>query len=823
MSRTHVERVREAILADKGRRTWEDLLRSLQLVTARIFGRATRFVLELLQNAEDAGLVGFVQPGAPSAPVQGQYGEFRIWLSNQRVKVAHSAPPFRPEDFDALCGIRTTKKPEEGTLGYLGIGFKSVFKVTDRPEIYSGTYSFKFDKSAWPAPEEVPWQILPVWVEYPTEQIDPAWTTYILPFRTPEAYHMVRQELLDVDVNVFLFLRWIKKVSISDEITGESLTIEHLGTEDGVTTIARNAVVHRFVIFSQEYDVPPEVRADKDTLEYDRGRVARREVVAAFGIDDDGNLIPIEKPGLLGGLYSFVPIREENTGVKFLIHSDFLVLPGRESINYDALWNRWLVGKVAELCKAAVAEFKAHPVWSRQFLPLLETRYGSGDAYDRLFRPYLHEPLRHMVDTEPLVPTLHGQDWVQVGCAVIPGDGVEHLVSEGELSLIFGDGGWRYADASVRGATAAKKLSVLDLPGYQKLLSHKAGLPDAACWFRRFYLAALRATERDAPGSRSYVRNRYLSGRFILLEGNTLAYPSDAYLIPGNMPYEVQRVALKYGLPELSTVNGDLFADLEEGDRVALYSFLKDWVGVREIDAASAAEMLAKRIGLAAPIPSREELVDITRFLKWAMGRGFWLRFPIYVLTKRGEIKPSAEVYLSSEFSPRFDWEKSATADGVPLVDIDFVATEPYLGTAAPEEEVRSWRNLWQSVNVRDEATPSLVGHFAERWVEWYLTSRGGCSVVRRVSEAMLGYDVEAVGPDGVLRYYECKGFSGEGDVRLEGKEFESARTHGDRYVLAVVSDIPNNPTLHLVPDPVAKGMGSVVLPAPIWRGFRVG
>jgi hypothetical protein len=33
------------------------------------------------------------------------------------------------------------KRPELGTIGYLGIGFKSVFKITDSPHIFSGRFS----------------------------------------------------------------------------------------------------------------------------------------------------------------------------------------------------------------------------------------------------------------------------------------------------------------------------------------------------------------------------------------------------------------------------------------------------------------------------------------------------------------------------------------------------------------------------------------------------------------------------------------------------------------------------------------------------------
>ena len=44
--------------------------------------------------------------------------------------------------------------------GQKGIGFKSVFKVTDRPEIHSNGFHLRFDKKSGPMG-----YILPHWVE----------------------------------------------------------------------------------------------------------------------------------------------------------------------------------------------------------------------------------------------------------------------------------------------------------------------------------------------------------------------------------------------------------------------------------------------------------------------------------------------------------------------------------------------------------------------------------------------------------------------------------------------------------------------------------
>lgn len=53
---------------------------------------------------------------------------------------------FSEQNIRALCDVgRTTKKHFLGYIGQKGIGFKSVFKVTDAPEIHSNGFHIVFD------------------------------------------------------------------------------------------------------------------------------------------------------------------------------------------------------------------------------------------------------------------------------------------------------------------------------------------------------------------------------------------------------------------------------------------------------------------------------------------------------------------------------------------------------------------------------------------------------------------------------------------------------------------------------------------------------
>lgn len=64
------------------------------------------------------------------------------------------------QSMDKVSSIHQRFDWSSGFIGKKGIGFKSVFKVSDTPHIFSGDFSFKFDTQS----EELSY-IMPVWVE----------------------------------------------------------------------------------------------------------------------------------------------------------------------------------------------------------------------------------------------------------------------------------------------------------------------------------------------------------------------------------------------------------------------------------------------------------------------------------------------------------------------------------------------------------------------------------------------------------------------------------------------------------------------------------
>ena len=113
----------------------EDSGRAEQRVRSDYSGR---YPIELLQNAQDA---------CADAGIRGQ-AWFRV--SETALLIANEGVPFDQERLKALLRLGGSSKEAGGgrhrTIGYKGIGFTSVFELSDRPQIISGDLAFGFDR-----------------------------------------------------------------------------------------------------------------------------------------------------------------------------------------------------------------------------------------------------------------------------------------------------------------------------------------------------------------------------------------------------------------------------------------------------------------------------------------------------------------------------------------------------------------------------------------------------------------------------------------------------------------------------------------------------
>jgi len=130
----------EAISEENRQRYGTDIGRIGPMLLADRYDDRTHFIFELLQNAEDA-LGRRTDPNGPR--------EVRFELTSTRLSLSHFGRPFDEADVRGVCGIAESTK-DKFSIGRFGIGFKSVYTFTDRPEIHSGDEDFSIKNYVQP-------------------------------------------------------------------------------------------------------------------------------------------------------------------------------------------------------------------------------------------------------------------------------------------------------------------------------------------------------------------------------------------------------------------------------------------------------------------------------------------------------------------------------------------------------------------------------------------------------------------------------------------------------------------------------------------------
>ncbi len=811
-----VDNIRQEIENARETHIWDDYVNALRLISQVVFTRSSGFILELIQNAEDSGL-DMTESGA-----------FEIRMNQQRVKITHNGQPFNENDVKAISGIRSSKKPERGFLGYLGIGFKSVLKITDRPEIYSNGFQFKFDRTFWPEPSSTPWHVIPIWIDEPSEPIDASKTTFVIPFREVTEASRIADEIKKIRLELYLFLRWLKRIEIIDEISGEHWTLENIGeNQEGISTLKSNGEERRFKFFRRNVEVPDWVKEDRLTQEY-RANVPQREIAIGFALDKDVNLAPDEAGAMYGGVYSFLPLGEAKSGAKFPIQADFLVQPGRDALNYEAKWNHWILEEVEKLSLDAISFFKKHDTWKYQYLPAFEFTHSKGiEPFDKLFYPKLIDPIeKHLASTDSVL-TIDDQ-WVKTTEVVRltePQKAVDDLVrfrlfEPEEIAPAFGGKknlklvNPKVVEQKNHPLAKADRRDFLKNSGF---LQSRSKEPNSGTWFAKFYLWLQKHPQYEdywpyrARKARQRVKG-YHDFEFILTADNSLKRGGDVFIpdVPSSNPALNEWASLLQSSKPI--IHPAILSSTPEEDAKKLRGFLTGYVGVQLLNAQIICkEVILPRIMSKSPQPSPDELLSLTKLCKEILRAELGSGIGLWVRTKSGNIKTSKEVFLSSEFKPPKNWETyQAFVPGLNFID------DTYLPPDCTDDELKMWRDFFKAAGVK-ENPDNGVEQFAINFALEKL--KGKYKNVQLVEKLNYGFDIQAETPDGAPIQVEVKGVSVDQDVELTGNEVDTADKYKRSFYLCVVSSIPNSPTIHSVNNPSGVGKkDKLTIPVEVWK-----
>lgn len=308
------------------------------------------FVFELLQNAEDQNAA-----------------RVRFQLEADRLVFTHNGDPFTRENVVSITGIGNSDKPAKANkIGRFGIGFKSVFAVSDRPEVYTSldgeAFAFAIEDLVVPVPLD------------PLQSIGAGETHFVFPLKEGDRA-AIRQTIHDrlstLGAHTLLFLNHIETVDWQSDLASGSYTCDR---SDPSLPVLRDLPAtgeqrrSRHLLYTRDV-------TDKNA---DRPLTVR----IAFRLNDQGQVVPEEQ-----GTKLFVYFEtEESTGLRFRVHGPFLLTDNRANIKQKNRTNATFIGECTRLLLDALLDMKSRSLLGATALAALPNADDNLPDFSQPFR-----------------------------------------------------------------------------------------------------------------------------------------------------------------------------------------------------------------------------------------------------------------------------------------------------------------------------------------------------------------------------------------------------------------------------------------------------
>lgn len=401
----------EAISDENRRRYGTDIGRIGPMLLADRYDDRTHFIFELLQNAEDA----LGRRGDSAGP-----RKVTFELTSTRLMLSHFGRPFDEADVRGVCGIAESTK-DKFSIGRFGIGFKSVYTFTDRPEIHSGEEDFAIANYVQPKRADC-------------KERKAGETQIVLPLKSGDdtAQQEITAGFRHLGPGALLFLRHIEEINWSveggasgfylrnsPETFGDNvLGITVIGQEDGKAEVDQNWLVfHREVL--------------SDTQE----KVGRVEIAFSIVAVKDAPGRRSVQPVAASPLVVFFPTVVP-TNLGFLVQGPYRTTPSRDNIPRGEPWNQHLVKETSSLLVEAMRWMRDHAMLDTsalRCLPLDREKFPDGAMFAPIF-----ETVRHALLNEPLLPRFDGGFVPASQAKLARTQELRELFSPEQIAVLFG-------------------------------------------------------------------------------------------------------------------------------------------------------------------------------------------------------------------------------------------------------------------------------------------------------------------------------------------------------------------------------------------------
>lgn len=363
------------------------------------------FIYEIIQNAED------------SSYLKNEKAELEFHLLNDGILVLSNQDGFNNDDIRSICvmasGGKIAKKDQ--FIGEKGLGFRSVFKITNTPCISSNGYKFYFDKQL---SYEKPFLLKDYQKLLPDEFKSYVNTAIFL------SYSILSDEISELEYDfqskikpkLILFLKKLNSISIiknnqkymfieKENVKSENFELSKLKDNDN----------------KQEFFITRKTINVSDLNEEKRKGIQEREIVLAY---------PKELEESSNNMFAFLPT-DINSRLNFTIQADFLLDTSRGHL-LENEWNKNIFKEIKLFIIDNINLFQNHSKLKFEYLKyyLQETK-SNNKFIDNLYNQMINE-----IKNKDLILS-DNETWQKSNNIILLEDNIK--IDTKYLKLLFGD------------------------------------------------------------------------------------------------------------------------------------------------------------------------------------------------------------------------------------------------------------------------------------------------------------------------------------------------------------------------------------------------
>jgi hypothetical protein len=647
----------------------------------------------------------------------------------------------------------------------------------------------------------------------------------------------LNEELSDSHLNnrIVLFLKYINKIEIinlSQYYKRKIIKPKPLIREDDYEIVNNLEYENvklinqdRYLIFRKDCDVPPKVKYDITTREWERDGVNKRGILVAYRLDEENRLL-IEKFGTAHiGVFSFLPLKEIESGLNFLIQADFLTMPGRGELARDCLWNEWLADEIFNLIiDKCINNFLKDDKWKMNFTQILCSSKGGHELFDM----HIKQPLREYVENNSLLIAQDGT-FNKINELIIVNEEIKELISQDVLDKIYPDKKLIHSECSPHFHYKIEKApydirNFIESAKGEQVMQIKASSKDVE-WFTKLYSMFVQKYTYEYFCSKfrqynvayddfwnsmhSFYKPIILTEDYELSKINECFINSKKIIIPDHIKDNFKivhpTIAKDHNFLELiNKLNG-----------VRYHRKTPDAKVIRGLEIEDIKNMLAKKEARELDEEkwislSEEDKIEKIIHLKEMWDTGY-LSLEQYNFvtfqTKNGDWQKPDELLFPKEYKPQQNLE-ILIEKGLLDLSLNFL-TGNFVKNETDENKIKKWRKFFEELGIDRKIKKIKDGEDKQQGKKGGIVNRISVLTALKYEEYQgrnsrelgesekKGYDLISTEESGA-RYIEVKGTSKNNfDIILYKSQFENLQKIPKSYYVYIVLNCLENPVLY--------------------------